>query len=88
MVNSSAGSRYVRNLNPDLEVSRDLDLFQIEIVQCQKGQSANVLLPGDIVSEAELYLAISFRVSTSIYGRGGSYALLHNSRYGMMIRII
>ena len=42
-------SRYMRNLTPDLEnqsttdleVSCGLDLFQIEIVRCQKGQYFN-----------------------------------------------
>ena len=49
MVKSPAGSRYVRNLTyekkkkrtslaPDLKVLRNLDIVQIEIVRCQKGQ--------------------------------------------------
>ena len=46
MIKCPAGSRYVRNITSDLyhqskpnvAVSRDLDLVQIEIIRCRKGQ--------------------------------------------------
>ena len=55
VVKSRAGSRYVRNLTltlrtnltPDLLVSQDLVLVQIEVVRCQKGQNSNVTSVND-----------------------------------------
>ena len=38
VVKFPAGSRCLCNLTPDIEVSRDPDLVQIENLQCQKGQ--------------------------------------------------
>ena len=44
LVKSPTGSQYIPNLTADLEVLRNLDLIQIEIVRCQKGKKTDTML--------------------------------------------